>query len=66
MATWRFSFGVGRPIHLPHAAFADLGGDFVDAETGAGSESQTVADYTGRTGSADRITPEQRRSVDGP
>ena len=28
---------VGRPIHLPHAAFADLGGDFVDAEAGAGS-----------------------------
>jgi hypothetical protein len=27
---------VGRPIHLPHAAFADLGGDFVDAEAGAG------------------------------
>jgi hypothetical protein len=27
---------------LPHAAFADLGRDFVDAEAGAGSESQTA------------------------
>ena len=31
---------VRRPIHLAHAAFADLGGDFVDAEAGAGSEGQ--------------------------
>ena len=38
---------VRRPIHLPHAAFADLRGDFVDAETGAGSEGQCVRDYTG-------------------
>ena len=29
---------VGRPIHLAHPAFADLGGDFVDAEAGAGRE----------------------------
>ena len=27
---------VARAIHLPHAAFADLRGDFVDAEAGAG------------------------------
>ena len=33
---------VRRPIHLPHAAFADLRGDFVDAEAGAGSEGQTA------------------------
>jgi hypothetical protein len=31
-------FRVTRPIHLPHPAFADLGGDFVDAETGTGCE----------------------------
>jgi hypothetical protein len=34
--------GVGCSIHLAHAAFTDQRGDFVDAETGAGSESQTV------------------------
>ncbi len=28
--------GVSRPIHLAHAAFADLGGDLVWAEGGAG------------------------------
>ncbi len=33
---------VGRPIHLPHPAFADLRGDFVDAETGAGRQGQTA------------------------
>ena len=27
---------VSRPIHLAHAAFADLGGDTVGAEGGAG------------------------------
>jgi len=31
---------VGRSIHQPHAAFADLGGDFVDAEASAGSKGQ--------------------------
>ena len=31
---------VGRPIHLAHAAFADLRGDFVDAEARAGSQGQ--------------------------
>jgi hypothetical protein len=29
-------------IHLAHATFADLGGDFVDAEAGTGSEGQFV------------------------
>ena len=33
-----FQLGVGGPIHLPHPAFADLFGDFVDAETSSGSE----------------------------
>ena len=32
--------GVGGPIHLPHSALTEQGGDFIDAETGAGSESQ--------------------------
>ena len=35
--------GVGCPIHLPHATFADLGRDFVDAEARAGSEDQELA-----------------------
>ena len=52
---------VAGPIHLPHAAFADLRGDFVDAEAGAGSEGQTCGLY-GRGGSADGITL-GRRSV---
>ena len=38
---------VAGPPHLPHAAFADLGGDFVDAEAGAGGKGQDVRDYTG-------------------
>ena len=33
---------VGRPVDLPHPALADLGGDLVRAEAGAGSEGQTV------------------------
>ena len=31
---------IARPIDLPHAPFADLGGDFVDAEAGAGRKGQ--------------------------
>ena len=38
-----FEPGVGRPIDLAHAAFADLGGDLVDAEAGAGSEGQVTS-----------------------
>src|SRR5258708_6740903 len=34
--------GVRRPVHLPHAAFADRRGNFVDAEARAGAESQTA------------------------
>ena len=33
-------------VHLAHAAFADLRGDFVDAETGAGGRANS-GDYTG-------------------
>ena len=39
--------GIGGPIHLPHPTFADLRGDFIDAEACAGSQSQTLLDYTG-------------------
>jgi hypothetical protein len=35
---------------LPHPAFADLGGDFVDAEAGTGSESQRWREYTRGSG----------------
>ena len=38
---------IARPVDLPHPAFADQRGDFVDAETGAGSEGQSCRDYTG-------------------
>jgi hypothetical protein len=33
-----FQPGIGGPIYLPHPAFADLLGDFVDAEARARSE----------------------------
>src|SRR5262245_7403867 len=33
---------VGRPIHLPHPALADLRGDVIDAKTFAGGEAQTA------------------------
>ncbi len=33
---------VSGPIHLPHPALADLGGDLIRAEAGAGSEGQTA------------------------
>ena len=36
----RFRLRVGRAIDLAHAAGADLRGDFVDAEAGAGAEGQ--------------------------
>ena len=50
-----FQLGVGRPIHLPHPAFADLRGDFVDAEAGAGSEGQCLRDYTGAAAARTRL-----------
>jgi hypothetical protein len=50
---------VARAIHLAHAAFADLRGDFVDAEAGTGGEGQTACHgLYGPSGSADAITPE--------
>ena len=45
---------MGAP-HLAHPAFADLRGDFVDAETGAGGEGQAVRDYTGRIARRPRL-----------
>ena len=41
-----FQLGVGRPIHLAHAAGADLGGDFIRAEASAGSQRQTAVNYS--------------------
>ena len=38
-----FEPGVGRSIDLAHAPFADLGGDLVGAETGAGCEGQVTS-----------------------
>ncbi len=35
--------GISRPIHLPHAAFADLSGDGIRAEGGAGLEWHLVS-----------------------
>ena len=50
---------VGGPIHLAHPAFADLGGDFVGAEAGAGSEGQSLRrGLYGPHGSPDGLTPE--------
>ena len=56
IATSTLQLRISRPIHLPHAAFADLGGDFVDAEAGAGGEGQTVELYE-RSDCADGFTP---------
>ena len=39
----RVELGIPGPIHLPHAAFADLGGDTAGAEGGAGGERHTVS-----------------------
>ncbi len=45
-------FRVAEVIDLAHAALADRRGDVVDAEAGAGSQSQVV-DYMGRTAMQD-------------
>jgi hypothetical protein len=50
-----FQLGVGRAKHLPHPAFAERRGDFVDAEAGAGSQGQ-VAGLYGPDGDAEGIT----------
>ena len=42
-----FQLRVRRAKHLPHPAFADLRGDFVDAEAGAGCNEQCLRDYRG-------------------
>ena len=52
-----FQVRVGRPIHLAHAAFAEEGDDFVDAETGAGGEGHTVVDYMSLAASPTRLFP---------
>jgi hypothetical protein len=35
--------GIGGPVHLPHAPFADLGRNLEDAEAGAKREGQCFA-----------------------
>ena len=47
---------VRRPIDFPHPTHAELRGDFVDAEAGAGREGQAIRGLYGRDGRADRIT----------
>ena len=42
--------GIGGPKHLAHSTFADLRGDVIDAEAGAGSQGQGLLDYTGSKG----------------
>ena len=43
-------FRVAGAIYLAHPAFADLRGDFVDAEAGAGGKGQVWRHYTGESG----------------
>ena len=38
---------VAGSVHLAHAPFADLRGDFVNAEACAGGEGHSLRDYTG-------------------
>ena len=57
-----FQLGIGGTIHLPHAAFTNLGGDLVDAETGAGGKGQNWRDYTGGDSPTTGLLPGTRRS----
>ena len=41
-ATWAVELGIGGLIDLAHAAFADLGGDGIGAEGGAGLKCHLV------------------------
>ena len=45
-----FQLRVRRAKHLPHSALADLGRDFVGAETRAGDEGHECRDYMGERG----------------
>ncbi len=45
--------GIGGAIRLPYAAFADLGGDFVRAEAGAGSKGHGATEYMGGRSAGD-------------
>ncbi len=53
---WPLQVGVGGPVYLSHSAHANLGGDFIGAKAGAGSEGQTCGLY-GRGARVDGITP---------
>ena len=48
---------VARAIHLAHAAGADLRGDFVDAEAGAGGEEEVEVRDEGAIAEAPRLAP---------
>ena len=48
---------IASAIHLPHATFPNLGGDFVNAEARTGCERQVVADYTGGAMAQRRLPP---------
>jgi hypothetical protein len=52
----RTMFPSGSFLAFTHAADADAGDDFVHAETGAGTEGQSLRDYMSGT-SADGIVP---------
>ena len=53
---------IGRAIDFAHSAGADLGDDFVDAETGAGGEGQTRGLY-GRRGSEIALEASKSKSI---
>jgi len=47
-----FQLRVGRPVHLAHAAFTNLGSDLVAADAGTRSEGQISAIIRAGTGAA--------------
>ncbi len=58
MRDFTLQLRVDGPIHLPHAAFADVGSYLVHAEASSGAESQSCwRELYERNGGADRITP---------
>ena len=48
--------GVSGSIHLPHTAFADLGGDLIRAEGGAGLEGHDQSTGTNRFSSSNQFS----------
>ena len=57
---------VRRAIDLPHSTHAELRGDFVDAEAGAGREGQAIfVDYTGGTAERTGLLLPDGRTLSG-